>query len=448
LHIPIEKSILARSIYRAFAIAATILSVTVCGWAGETVLYSFPGGANGSNPQGVLAMDSSGNLYGTTFGGGLNGNCSAGFCGVVYELSPSVGGGWTQTVLYSFKGTTDGGNPQAGVILDSAGNLYGTTVEGGDTSCSAIGCGTVYELVRGTGGTWTEKILYGFTGGADGGNPIAGLVFDSAGNLYGTTSAWGDLGGCSGNGCGSVFELSPGADGTWTETTLHTFSHIGRDGNDPAASLVIDAHGNLFGTTALGGLFPNYCSDGCGTVFELRPAVDGSFDYGVIYRFGATSTDGEGPVGGILLGPEGSLYGTTNVGGSGSSGAVWEISGSGTGLTETILYSFPGGGTDGLSPTSTMAFSPRGELYGTTESGGNSTSPGCPDSCGTIFRLTHTGTTWTASPPFRFDGPDGARPGNSGLIRDAAGDFYGVTANGGSTGSGVSFDGVVFKITP
>jgi hypothetical protein len=440
MHLSIE-SILARRIYRAFAVAATIVSVTVCGWAGETVLYSFPGGANGSNPQGVLAMDSSGNLYGTTVVGGLQGYCTDSYCGVVYELSPSVGGGWTETVLYSFKGTTDGGDPQAGVILDSAGNLYGTTSEGGDTSCSPIGCGTVYELVRGAGGTWTEKILYEFTGEADGSFPIGGLVFDSAGNLYGTTSALSSEGGCSGNSCGSVFELSPGTDGAWTEITLHTFSHTGRDGNDPTASLVIDADGNLFGTTALGGSFENDCSyEGCGTVFELKRIASGSFDYHVIYRFGTTPTDGQGAVGGVLLGPGGSLYGTTNAGGSNSSGTVWEISGSGTAVTETILYNFPGG-TGGYNPFSTMAFSLQGDLYGTTVQGGSSTN--CPDTCGTIFHLTRSGSTWTAARFFSFDGADGASPRYSGLTQDSAGNFYGVSADGGS-----AYEGVVFKITP
>ncbi len=293
--------------------------------------------------------------------------------------------------------------------------------------------------MRGSGGSWTEKILYEFTGEADGSFPIGGLVFDPAGNLYGTTSALIDEGGCSGNSCGSVFELSPGAGGTWTETTLHTFSHNLRDGNDPASSMVIDGHGNLFGSTASGGS-SNTCPGGCGTVFELKRTAGGSYQYGVIYRFGATPTDGAGPVGGILLGPGGTLYGTTNTGGTTSSGTVWEISGSGTGLTETVLYNFPGG-TGGYNPFSTMAFSLQGDLYGTTVQGGISTN--CPDTCGTIFHLTRSGSTWTAAPLFSFNGADGASPLYSGLIRDAAGNFYGVAADGGS-----SYDGVVFKITP
>jgi uncharacterized repeat protein (TIGR03803 family) len=438
MHVQIDRSNLAKSARRAFAIFAAIVCVTASGWAAETVLHSFPGGANGSAPAGILATDSAGNLYGTTNQGGLSGNCSGGTCGVVYELSPASGGGWTETVLYSFLGTTDGGNPQSGVILDSAGNLYGTTLWGGDTDCSSVGCGTVYELVRGSGGSWTEKILYEFTGESDGGDPIGGLVFDTAGNLYGTTSAWGDLGGCNNNGCGAVFELSPASGGTWTETTLHTFSHLVGDGNAPAASLTIDAHGNLYGTTPLGGSFPNYCPEGCGTVFELASAAGGSFHYGVIHQFGATATDGQNSAGGIIL-VEGKIYGTTANGGSAGAGTVWELSGSSRGWTETILHSFLGG-TDGQSPTSTMVFGQYGAIYGTTEYGGNTTA--CAPGCGTIFRLAPSGSTWAESPFFRFNSTNGRLPNNSGLTKDAAGNLYGVTGLGGS-----SNDGVVFEIT-
>jgi uncharacterized repeat protein (TIGR03803 family) len=382
-------------------------------------------------------MDSAGNLYGTTSEGGVSGNCSGGTCGIVYELS-LVSGGWTETVLYSFLGTTDGGSPQSGVILDSAGNLYGTTLWGGDTDCSSVGCGTVYELVRGSGGSWTEKILYEFTGGRDGGDPIGGLVFDSAGNLYGTTSAWGDLGGCNNNGCGAVFELSPASGGTWTETTLHTFSHLVGDGNAPAASLTTGGLGVLYGTTPLGGLFPNYCPEGCGTLFGLTPAAGGSFRYSVIHQFGATATDGQNPGGGVIL-VEGKIYGTTANGGSAGAGTVWELSGSSRGSTETILHSFLGG-TDGQSPTSTMVTGPYGTMYGTTENGGNTTA--CTAGCGIIFRVTNINSGSVESPLFRFNSTNGRLPNNSGLTKDAAGNLYGITGLGGN-----SNDGVVFEIT-
>jgi uncharacterized repeat protein (TIGR03803 family) len=436
MQVRIERSNLAKGACRAFAIVATILCISASGWAGETVLHSFPGGANGSAPAGILAMDSAGNLYGATNQGGLNGACSGESCGIVYELSPASGGGWTETVLYSFLGTTDGANPNSGVILDSAGNLYGTTLWGGDTNCSSVGCGTVYELVRGSGGSWTEKILYEFTGESDGGNPLGGLVFDSRGNLYGTTSAWGDLGGCENNGCGAVFELSPASGGTWTETTLHTFSHLVGDGNAPSASLTIGGLGVIYGTTPLGGLYPNYCPEGCGTVFGLTPVAGGSFRYGVIYQFGATATDAQNPGGGVIL-LERKIYGTTANGGSVGAGTFWELSGGSRGWTETILHSFLGG-TDGQSPTATMVVGPAGTIYGTTENGGNTTA--CTSGgCGIIFRVKNFDAGWTEAPFFRFNETNGNRP--SGLIKDAAGNLYGVTGLGGS-----SNDGVVFEI--
>jgi uncharacterized repeat protein (TIGR03803 family) len=219
---------------------------------------------------------------------------------------------------------------------------------------------------------------------------------------------------------------------------LHTFSHLVGDGNAPAASLTIDAHGNLYGTTPLGGSFPNYCPEGCGTVFELAPATGGSFHYGVIHQFGATATDGQNSAGGIIL-VEGKIYGTTANGGSAGAGTVWELSGSSRGWTETILHSFLGG-TDGQSPTSTMVFGQYGAIYGTTEYGGNTTA--CAPGCGTIFRLAPSGSTWAESPFFRFNSTNGRLPNNSGLTKDAAGNLYGVTGLGGS-----SNDGVVFEIT-
>jgi hypothetical protein len=430
----VERSTLARITNRAFAILAAIMCVTASGWASETVLHSFAGGANGTYSAGVLAMDPAGNLYGTTSNGGVTGNCSGGSCGIVYELSPAVGGGWTETVLYAFLGTTDGGQPQSGVILDSAGNLYGTTLLGGDVGCSSIGCGTVYELVKGSGGTWTEKILHEFTGGSDGGNPFGGLVFDSAGNLYGTTSAWGDLAGCAGNGCGAVFELSPASGGAWTETTLHTFSHLINDGNAPHAALTIDAHGNLFGTTTFGGSY-NYCENGCGTVFELMPAAGGSFHYGVVYEFGAAATDAQNPSGGVTLAGT-KIYGTTTYGGPAGAGTVWELSHSKIGWSETVLYTFEGG-TDGAFPTSTMILGALGDLRGITNNGGNTTA--CSGGCGTIFRLIHSDSAWTEAPSFRFNKADGELPANSGLIKDAAGNLYGITSLGGSSNLGVVF---------
>jgi len=217
-------------------------------WALNT-LYTFKGVPDGSAPYGSLVFDTAGNLYGTTSTGGPAN------AGTVFELSPATDGGWTETVLYSFL-SSGGTDPSVGVILDSAGNLYGTTVSSGGT----CGCdyGTVFELVRGTGGAWTKTTLHTFTSN-DGHSPL-GLVFDTAGNLYGVTF----VGGSSND--GTVFELSPGSGGTWTETQLHVFG--GADGAGPVGSLIFDSTGNLYGASAYGGADNNK-----GTVFEVSPGA-------------------------------------------------------------------------------------------------------------------------------------------------------------------------------
>jgi uncharacterized repeat protein (TIGR03803 family) len=222
----------------------------------ETVLYSFTGGTDGSNPYAGVIRDSDGNLYGTTSGGG-SGEGSAGY-GVVFKVN-SAG---QETVLYSFTGGADGGDPIAGLILDSAGNLYGTTSEGGNiVTCpvsifSPGGCGVVYKVD--TAGQ--ETVLYSFTGGTDGGFPDAGVIRDSAGNLYGTTYGGGDLSGCFGGGCGVVFEVDPAGQ----ETVLYTFTG-GTDGGHPYAGVILDLAGNLYGTASSGG------ADSGGVVFKLAP---------------------------------------------------------------------------------------------------------------------------------------------------------------------------------
>jgi uncharacterized repeat protein (TIGR03803 family) len=210
----------------------------------EKVLWSFGGGTDGILPRDWLIFDAAGNLYGTTTTGGTSS------AGTVFELSPS-GGGWTEQVLHAFNGT-DGRNPIAGLIFDAAGNLYGTTNQGGTSNL-----GTVFELTPAAGRTWTEQVLHNFGGGTDGAGPQAGLIFDAAGNLYGTTFSGGSYGG------GTVFRLN--AQG---EVLLQSFS--GTDGANPVGGLVFDAAGNLYGTTNLGGA-SSFCSGGCGTVFEITP---------------------------------------------------------------------------------------------------------------------------------------------------------------------------------
>src|ERR1035441_332430 len=227
-------------------IAATLFVTSTWATAQEKVLHNFNNnGTDGTNPRAGLIFDAAGNLYGTTENGGTNG------VGTVFELTPTAGGGWTETVLYSFcsqANCTDGYQPWAGLIFDAAGNLYGTTVYGGtaDTTCSY--CGTVFELTPNGSGGWTETVLHSFGDGTDGFYPSAGLIFDAAGNLYGTTAMGGTY---DYPWDGTVFELTPAAGGGWTEKVLYSFGG-GTDGYWPEAGLIFDAAGNLYGTTYSG----------------------------------------------------------------------------------------------------------------------------------------------------------------------------------------------------
>jgi uncharacterized repeat protein (TIGR03803 family) len=217
------------------------LTPSAGGWT-ETVLHNF-GVVNGSSetPSSGVIIDKKGNLYGETSGGGSSGN------GTIYELK-HTSAGWKYTLLYSFAGGNDGTYPSGGLTFDANGNLYGTTTSGG----GAANIGTVFELARGNNGTWTESVLHGFQDTADGVNPEAPVIFDSSGNLYGTTVYGGDTSCAGGYGCGEVFELSPSGNGAWTKTTIHAFTDT-PDGHAPMAGLTFDSAGNLFGTTSNGG---------------------------------------------------------------------------------------------------------------------------------------------------------------------------------------------------
>ena len=269
----------------------------------EKVLHSFSG-PDGINPNGPLIFDAAGNLYGTSRLGGV-GPCTNG-CGTVFELSPETDGGWTEKVLHSFSGT-DGAFPLGSLISDAAGNLYGTTEGGGETTSSSSGCanpggpngcGVVFELSAEAGREWTEKVLY-TPNDADFAIPGASLILDTAGNLYGTTSN-------SGSFWGTVFELSPEAGGGWTETVLHSFN----DYVNLYGGLIFDAAGNLYGTTL--GTF-----NSLGTVFELSPQADGTWTETVLHSFDPNCHhDGVDPTSGLIMDTRGNLYGTTVRGGA------------------------------------------------------------------------------------------------------------------------------------
>jgi uncharacterized repeat protein (TIGR03803 family) len=444
---------------------------------GQNVLYTFTGLADGAAPTApVIALN--GDLYGTTVNGGdTSGSNCPGLnpptgCGVVFKLSPPSGGSgsWTETVLYTFTGGADGSYPQASLVPDSKGNLYGTASSGGDTSgtnCTVFGgCGVVFELSPPSGGKvpWTETVLYTFTGGDDGSLPYAGLIFDSLGHLYGTT-----IGGGSSD-YGTVFELSPpaGGKGPWTETVLYPFTGV-IDGNNPFAALIFDSIGNLYGT-AFGG------SRGSGVAFELSPESGGSCPSGtnqgnnwcetVLYDF-TGGKDGGSPYASLTFDAKGNLYSTTAIGGdthgpncksTGGCGVVFEISppsgGSGS-WKETVLYPFTGS-TDGGYPEASVIFDSQGNLYSTTVDGGNTTGTNCSASsgCGVVFKASPpiSGTTWTESAIYTFNGgSDGAFPYAS-LIFNSAGNLYSTAYGGGdlsgSNCAGIGGCGVVFELMP
>jgi uncharacterized repeat protein (TIGR03803 family) len=277
------------------------------GWE-ETILYRFTGRADGAWPAGNLVLDSAGNLYGYTLGGGNNNLCGQ-VCGVVYELSPGASG-WTETVLHTFTGGSDGYTPR-GLTPDTSGNLLGVAESGGtaNSNCEA-GCGTVFKLTPGAGG-WSLSVIYSFSGGSDGGYPISPLVFDRQGNLFGTTLLGGSVQ-CP-NECGTVFELSPNGSG-WNFSDVYSFS--GPDGADPQG-ILFDSAGNLFGAASGG---KTTC--GCGVLFELVPG-SGNWTETVLYTFNGKS-DGQFP-NPVIQDGAGHLFGTTANGGSDNFGTIFKF---------------------------------------------------------------------------------------------------------------------------
>jgi uncharacterized repeat protein (TIGR03803 family) len=404
-------------------------------WTGT--IYNFTGfNSQGYYPNNDIVLGPSGQIYGTAqYGGPTEQN------GTVFELTPS-GTGYTQSTLYGFP-FTDGNRPETGLVADASGNLYGTTVYGGGADV-----GAVFKLEP----SGSESLLYSFSGKSQNERNSAypsSLILDRAGNLYGAAEETGSLL------YGSVFELSPGAHGTYTEKNLDNLSGVI---DHPLGNLIFDNSGNLYGTTLDGG------ANGFGAVFELIPQANGTFKQTVIYSFGGYPVDGAGPSAGLIFDGVGNLYGTTAHGGSSSNclgallkpvgcGIVFElIPTAGGAWQEQMLHSFVGSTSDGAIPAGNLILDVNGNLYGTTTYGGLKPKACAEDGsdpagCGTVYQLSSSNGTWTETIVYEFTraNGDGGTP-EAGLVVDPAGNFYGTTLFGGSTATETY--GTVYKLVP
>ena len=418
-----------KQVLLVFVASILVVGVPTAAAQMETVLYPFCSQANcadGAWPTGNLGIDADGNLYGAAGGGSPE--CSFWGCGVVFQLTPDG----TETVVHSFSldDLANGVVPSGGLVRDADGNFYGETGWGGYTAgfCKEDqGCGVVFQLSP----AGVETVLYSFTGGKNGRGPGGGLILDSQGNLYGTTS------GLTGDrGAGTAFRISL----TGAETVLYQFGAYKRDGkiNSPQ-SLVMDSEGNLYGTTTNGGQpgrrsKTDSCYIGCGTVFKISAAGVET----VLHAFGGyKKKDGALPLAGLAIDKHGNLYGTTYEGGLYGYGTVFEITPSGA---ETVLHNFTGG-TDGAFPFSGLVLDAQGNMYGTTWRGGTYTF-------GTVYQVTPSGVE-TVLHSFS-GGADGGWPQNSGLVLDDQNNIYGTTPAGGSLNgicSQVGGCGVLFKVS-
>lgn len=389
-----------------FLAIALILCISAFGQT-ESVLYTFTGGTDGSLPFGNLTLDSAGNLYGTTSAGGND--SGSGGRGVVFELSPVSGGGWSESALYAFAGGKDGETPVGGVVFDTAGNLYGTTNFGGTNNL-----GTVFELSPASGGGWTHQVLYSFTGGDDALYPNGGLTIDAAGNLYGTSYNGGtsDL--------GTVFEVSPVFGGGWSESVILNGGTA--RGRSFATNIVPDNAGNLYVAAYAGG------SSNAGAVYRLTHTSSG-WHSGVIYTF-LDGADGSDP-GGLLFQSPGRLFGVTQSGGTYGYGTAYELTPATGGLwTKTILRNFGVTEGDALYLTNALVVGPSGQLYGTSGSGGAHGN-------GTVFELAKVSGLWKEKILYNFGVNLG---GPTGSVILEGGNLYGLSHNGGSFGAGGIFE--------
>jgi uncharacterized repeat protein (TIGR03803 family) len=380
------------------AVFSTLLVIAVHPAQAQTeeVLYNFAGTPDGANPYAGLVFHN-GNLFGTTYDGGLYG------FGTVFELAPTGKGTWKETVLYNFcpvaPSCTDGQNPAYSTLaFDSAGNIYGTAFSGG-----TLGNGVVFELSP-SGSSWTYEVLYNFAGEPDAANPVNGLVIDSKGNLYGTAYAGG------GGNNGAVFQIHPTGTGTWTEQVIANVA-------ETVGGLAIDPAGNLYGTAA-------------GSIFKILPNGTNNWYLTNILVFSNSALQGSMPNGTPILDSAGNVYGTTTYGGKNNLGAIYGLVKKGPlKYTEKLLYSF---GANGTLPYGGLVMDSNRNLYGTTSAGGK-------NGAGVVYELIFNGTNYVGEISLQpFIGTNGAVPYDS-LVLDSANYLYGTTYYGGTTGHGTVF---------
>lgn len=418
------------------SIAVALTAVAVAQAGRFKVLHEFKGSFDGQAPNGYLVQDSSGNLYGTTMEGGAGASVCTNGCGTVFELSPNGSGGWTMKTLHRFLGKTDGGAPAGAIVMDASGNLYGTNLIGGIKSLSCKGsCGTVFELSPDGSGGWTETTIFTFanTNTSDGARPW-GLIQDATGNLYGVAQNGGS------GGSGVVYKLSQISEGAWRQTVLHEFS--GGDGADPTSKLLLDADGNLLGTTFDRGVVTGSCEpeNGCGGAFEISPAAGGGWSFAAFAI--PNINKGFEPRGNVVKDASGNLFSTAFVGGINSDGVVFKLSPvSGGGWTESLIHIFDG--AKGAYPQGLTEDS-NGGFYGVATGGGNAS---CTVGCGMIYDLTpRPNNGWVETILHRFNGTyDGAGPDGH-LMVDGSGNIFGAAQAGGSTNCFAGC-GTIFEIS-
>ncbi len=413
----------------------------------ELTLYRFQGAPDAANVRGTLVADDTGSLYGTSIqGGGYGGGmCFNGACGAVFKLAPGASG-YEESVIYSFRGDADGWRPDGNLVVARAGLLYGVTVDGG--ASGGQGYGTIFSLTPGPTG-YVHRVVHRFAGGTDGIAPLAGLIPGGRGVFFGTTANGGSAA-CPG-GCGTVFRFSR-VGRRYVETVLYAF-HAGTDGSHPEAGLRVDRAGNLYGTTYNGGGSAQ-CNGGCGTVFRLTPSR-GGYDENVLYAF-AGAADGAYPQASLIADAHGDMYGTTFEGGGTvcnfgtGCGTVFELTPRRAGYAESLIYRFalPSDTNDGYNPVAELVQDASGSLYGTTLGGGSADYSGY----GTVFRLTPSGQTFTETVLHRFSGGSDGQYPYTGLWlqqHQAGIRLFGTTSRAGDpegcSGAGC---GTIFEVMP